>query len=107
MCRDRLGLILLRELRLPLPGWKLSVFVRFRPPPAAAPRMNSASHPYHVTLISTKPLFQLIFSINLVFNILDTSINSLAALIFQKVRENIRVMAAILSDILNIRNTAQ
>ena len=43
-------------------GGRLLVFVRFRPPArAAAPRMDTASHPCHVTLISTKPLFQFIW----------------------------------------------
>ena len=79
-------------LRLSLPGggfYFLYGFVRRRVRAAAAPRMDTASHPCHPDIYKTA------FSIHLVFNILDTSINTQAASTFQKVRENIRVIAAI------------
>ena len=51
--------------------------------------MDTASHPCHPDIYKTA------FLIHLVFNILNTSINTKAASIFQKVRGNILVMAAI------------
>ena len=74
-------------IKAPTTRGRLFVFVQFRP----LPRMTAASHPYLVTLI----IWKAASSIHLVFNILNTSNNSQAASIFQKVRENIRVLAAI------------